>query len=225
MGGVHERQGDNPKPDQEIVTGKDRYTLAPLRELDLANESDLAAYFQMLTHPNNIGHFSGPPEDPADLKLKLVRDRTHAYLAENMLGEVVGAGGINDAPEGEHDHFLVKVAVHPDYKGRGMGRQLVTALTDMAFSIPAVTITATGERKERGRIKLDVAVIRYVEGWDIMPRLLSGLGYRFVHFLPNEVTVKDRNTGLEVLKPTERYEISREDWFLRKSLNKKTNED
>ena len=142
-------------------------------------------------------------------------------MAENMLGEVVGAGGINDAPEGEHDHFMVKAVVHPDYKGKGVGRQLVTALTDIAFSTPAVTITATGERKERERIKLDAATIRYVEGWDIMPRLLSSLGYRFVHFLPNQVTVRDRNTGLEVLKPTERYEISREDWFIRKDLREK----
>ena len=202
---------------------QEQYTLAPLRELDLENESELSSYFEMLTHPDNIKHFSSPPENPADLKLKLVRDRTHAYLAENMLGEIVGAGGINDAPEGEHDHFLVKIVVHPDYKGKGVGRQLVTALTDIAFSTPAVTITATGERKERERIKLDAATIRYVEGWDIMPRLLSSLGYRFVHFLPNQVTVKDRNTGEEVLRPTERYEISREDWQIRQSSKNQVN--
>lgn len=205
------------------IKSQELYSLAPLRELDLENESNLTAYFQMLTHPANIEHFSGPPEDPADLKLKLVRDRTHAYLAENKLGEVVGTEGIDDAAEGQHDHFLVKVVVNPDYKGKGIGRQLVIALTDIAFSTPAVTITATGERKERERIKLDAAIIRYVEGWDIMPRLLSGLGYRFVHMLPNQVTIKELSTGREVLKPTERYEISREDWLIRKDLREKAN--
>jgi GNAT superfamily N-acetyltransferase len=139
-----------------------------------------------------------------------------------MLGEIVGAGGINDAAESEHDHFLVRAVVNPDYQNRGIGRQLVVALTNIAFLIPAVTFSVDGERRERERIKLDVAVIRYVEGWDRMPRILSGLGYRFVHFLPNQVTVKDGNTGLEIVRPTERYEISREDWFLRKDLREKT---
>jgi len=201
---------------------REQYTLALLRELDLKNESDLTAYFQMLTHPANIQHFSGPPKDTADLKRKLEHDRTHTYIAENMLGEIVGAGGINDAAESEHDHFLVRAVVNPDYQNRGIGRQLVVALTNIAFLIPAVTFSVDGERRERERIKLDVAVIRYVEGWDRMPRILSGLGYRFVHFLPNQVTVKDGNTGLEIVRPTERYEISREDWFLRKDLREKT---
>lgn len=71
--------------------------------------------------------------------------------------------------------------------------------------------------------KFDAAIIRYVEGWDIMPRLLSGLGYRFVHMLPNQVTIKELSTGREVLKPTERYEISREEWLIRKDLREKAN--
>lgn len=179
--------------------------------------------FRLLTDPLNISHFSSPPKSPEDLKQKLERDKTHAYLAENINGEVIGAGGIDDAAEGQHDHFLVKVVVHPDYKGKGIGRQLVIALTDMAFSTPAVTITATGERKERERIKLDAAIIRYVEGWDIMPRLLSDLGYRFVHFLPNQVDIIEQSTGNTVIKPTERYEIGREEWFLRKDLREKIN--
>jgi len=210
--------------EKEIVDPSEKYTLAPLRELDLENESDLTAYFQMLTHPANIQHFSGPPKNTDDLKRKLEHYRTHTYIAENMLGEIVGAGGIDDAAESEHDHFLVRAVVNPDYQNRGIGRQLVVALTDIAFSTPAVMVGADGERRERERIKLDVAVIRYVEGWDRMPRILSGLGYRFVHFLPNQVTVKDRNTEIEILRPTERYEISRGDWFLRKDLREKAKE-
>jgi len=40
--------------EKEIVDPSEQYTLVPLRELDLENESDLTAYFQMLTHPSNI---------------------------------------------------------------------------------------------------------------------------------------------------------------------------
>lgn len=202
---------------------QERYALTPLRELDLENESDLTAYFKLLTHPSNIQHFSGPPKDTADLKRKLERDRTRAYIAENMVGEIVGAGGIDDAAEYEHDHFLVKVVVNPDCQGKGIGRQLVIALTDMAFSTKAVTITATAERFERERIKLDAAVIRDVEGWDRMPRLLRSLGYKFIHLLENQVTITEQSTGREVIKPTERYEIGREDWFIKKPLREKAN--
>ena len=194
-----------------------RYTISKLRVLDLENERDLRAYFKLLTHEDNSEHFSNLPVDTADLKRKLLRDHTHVYLAINQEGTIVGGGGINDAQESEHDHFLVKVAVHPDYKSKGMGKKLVAELTDIAFLTPAVAVSPTGERTERERIKLDAAVIRDVKDWDRMPRLLRSLGYRFVHFLPNQVTVKDRNTGLEALKPTERYEISREDWQIRQT--------
>ena len=50
---------------------QEQYILAPLRELDLENESDLTAYFQILTHTANIEHFSGPPEDPSGFKTKI----------------------------------------------------------------------------------------------------------------------------------------------------------
>lgn len=208
----------------ETRGSREKYTLVlPLRELDVYNERDMDAYFQLLTHPDNIEHFSNPPVNGVDLRRKLLRDHTHAYIAENMLGEIVGAGGINDAAESEHDHFLVKVVLHPDYKGKGIGKQLVIALTDIAFSTPA-TIIRTGRRRiERERIKLDAAIIRDVKDWDKMPRLLRNLGYRFVHFLPDQVTIKEQSTGLNVIKPTERYEITREEWLIRRELREKQN--
>jgi len=207
---------------KEIIDSSEQYTLAPLRELDLENEPDLTAYFQILTHPANIEHFASQPKNPAELKTELIQSNIRTYIGKNLLGEIVGGGGIENAPRGQHDHLLVKVVVHPDYQGNGIGRQLVIALTDMAFSTPAVTTTATGERKERERIKLDAAVIREIEGWDRMPRLLRSLGFKFIHLLDNEVDIIEQSTGNIVIKPTERYEISREDWFLRRDLRKKT---
>jgi GNAT superfamily N-acetyltransferase len=208
--------------EKEIVDSGEWYALAPLRELDLENESDLTAYFQMLTHRANIEHFASQPKNPAELKTELIQSNIRTYIGKNLLGENVGGGGIENAPRGQHDHLLVKVVVHPDYQGNGIGRQLIIALTDMAFSTPAVTTTATGEQIERERIKLDAAVIREVESWDRMPRLLRGLGFKFIHLLDNEVDIIEQSTGNTVIKPTERYEISREDWFLRKDLRKKT---
>jgi len=184
---------------------QERYTLAPFRELDLENESDLTAYFQLLTHPSNVEHVVSPPEDPADLKRKLLRDTTLTYIAENILGEIVGGGGINDAEEGQHDHHLVRVVVHPDYKGTDIEKNLFRVLTDKAFTASA--------RDERERLKLDVVIIRDVDGWQGMPNMLEQLGFRPLHIMLEQVDVFDQRKGQIVRKPTERWEIRREEWL------------
>lgn len=181
------------------------YTIKALREIDLRNEKDLEDFFTLLTHPDNITHFSNPPTDPNNLKEKLVRDETHAYLAEDILGKVVGGGGINDAPEGEHDHWLVKVVVDPTFQGKGMGKQLIAQLTEKAFF--------TKTSKGRERTKLDAAIIRNVKGWERMPRILEQLGFRPLHILLQQVDVFEQHIGEVVKKPTERWEIRKDDWM------------
>lgn len=182
---------------------QERYGIASLRELDLDSEQDMTVYFKLLTHPLNREHFSSPPTDPDNLKYKLTRDGTRAYLAENMLGETVGAGGINDAAAGEHDHFLVKVVVDPQFQGKGLGKQLVVNLIEKAFS------TKTGDGRDR--TKLDAAIIREVPGWDRMPHLLATLGFHPVSILVDQVDVVV--AGRTIRKPTERWEITRGDWM------------
>ena len=181
---------------------QEHYRIASLRELNLGSEQDLSDYFRLLTHPDNIEHFSNPPTDTENLKQKLVHDSTHAYLAENMLGEVVGGGGINDAPEGEHDHWLVKIVVDPKSQSRGLGKQLVAQLVEKAFSAK----TPDG----RDRTKIDAAVIRNVRGWERMPRILEQLGFRPLHILLQQVDVQEQ--GAIVKKPTERWELTKDDW-------------
>ncbi|EKD65465.1 MAG: hypothetical protein ACD_50C00082G0003 [uncultured bacterium] len=187
-----------------------RYTLLPLRKLDLARDSrelyqDLSAYYNLLTNPKNRIHYANPPIDASDLKQRLLHDRTHTYLSENKLGSTVAGGGINDAAENEHDHFLVKVVIDPELQGHGMGRRFIAGLVDKAFH----------ERTDDGRIrtKLDAAIIRDVPEWDRMPRALRSLGFKFVHYLPNQITIVDQESGVEKTQPTERWEILREDWM------------
>lgn len=191
--------------DSEFTTPQESYSVISLREFDPQNEGDLNAYFRFLSHPLNIGHFSNPPKDPEDLKQKLERDKTHAYLAENINGELIGAGGINDASEGEHDHFLVKVVVDPELQGKGVGRILVIQLIEKAF------FTKTSDGRER--TKLNAAVIRNVPGWDRMPNILEGLGFQPKQILLRQVDVLDQEKEEVVRKPTERWEIMKEDWM------------
>jgi len=174
------------------------------RELDRKSEADLKALFELLTHPRNVEHFSKPPSDYLNLRDKLIRDNTKVYLAENSLGEIVGGGGINDAQEGEHDHWLVKVAVKPDLQGKGIGRQLVVRLVDEAFN------TKTSDGRDRG--KLVVSVIRNVDGWWRMPKLLGLLDFRPLHIMMEEVDVFVQDIGKTVKQPTERWEIRKIEW-------------
>ena len=198
----------------ETINPSERFTLVPLRELDLENEGDMDDYFQLLTHTNNIEHFGNPPLDAKDLKRKLLRDRTHAYIAENKLGEIVGAGGINDAAEGEHDHFLVKVVVDPNLQtkpddpsthGRHVGKQLIVQLIDKAFSTKA--------SDGRTRFKVDAAIIEGVPGWERMPYILESLGFHFRSRLPGQVDVYDPRLQRTIRRPTFRWEIEREEWM------------
>lgn len=187
---------------------EERSTVARFRELDRKSEGDLKAFFELLTHPKNIEHFSNPPTDYLSLRDKLTRDNTKAYLAENSLGEIVGGGGINDAQEGEHDHWLVKVAVKPELQGKGIGKQLVVRLVDEAFN------TKTSDGRERG--KLVVSIIRNVQGWWRTPDLFGGLDFRPLHIMMDEVDVFVQDIGRTIKKPTERWEIRRTEWQHRK---------
>lgn len=188
---------------QEVICPEERNKLVSLREIDLENLQDLQWYFELLAHPDNRDHFASPPTSALNLKGKLVRDNTHAYLAENAFGEIIGAGGINDAAEGEHDHFLVKVVMKPELQGQGKGRQLIVNLIEKAFS----TKTSDG----RDREKLDAAIIREIPGWDRMPHILSRLGFNPVSILQNQVDVVVE--GRTIRKDVERWEIKREDWM------------
>lgn len=203
---VRERGNNGSSQEKdELRMSHERYSVVRLREFDPQNEADLNIYFRLLTDPLNISHFSSPPKDPEDLKQKLERDKTHAYLAENINGEVIGAGGINDASEGEHDHFLVKVVVDPELQGRGVGRILVIQLIEKAFS----TKTTDG----RERTKLDAAIIRNVPGWDRMPHILEQLGFQPKQILLRQVDVLDQEKEEVVRKSTERWEIMKEEWM------------
>ena len=128
-----------------------------------------------------------------------------------MSGRVIGAGGINDAAEGEHDHFLVKVVVDPDYqskediRGRHVGRQLIIQLTEKAFHTKA--------SDGRTRFKLDAAIIEGVPGWERMPHILENLGFHFRSRLPGQVDVYDPRLQRTVRRPTVRWEIEREEWM------------
>ena len=217
-----ERKG-NDMGQQEIENvrndtseAQERYALAPLRELNLENESDLNAYYQMLTHPSNIEHVESPPEDSADLKRKLLSNATFTYVAENMLGEIVGAGGIKDAEEGQHNHRLVRVVVHPDHKGTNIEKNVLSALTDKAF--------ATSARDERERIKLEMSVVRDVDDFHRILPILEDLGFRPLHIVLNQVDAFDQRLGQIVVKPIERWEIMRETWLMKKAVGEKVDE-
>ncbi|MEW6048447.1 MAG: ribosomal protein S18-alanine N-acetyltransferase [Bacillota bacterium] len=72
--------------------------------------------------------FSTPWSKGAFLSELLENDRAH-YLVARMDGRAVGYVGIWLVADEGH---ITNVAVHPDYRSRGVGRRLMEAITDLA---------------------------------------------------------------------------------------------
>ncbi|HEY8424901.1 MAG TPA: ribosomal protein S18-alanine N-acetyltransferase [Limnochordales bacterium] len=72
--------------------------------------------------------FSTPWSRAAFLSELLDNDRAH-YLVARVDGRAVGYVGIWLVADEGH---ITNVAVHPDYRGRGVGRRLMEAITDLA---------------------------------------------------------------------------------------------
>lgn len=67
-------------------------------------------------------------KSPNDLKLVFSNSRYKCFVYENEM--IVGAGRV--LADGRDCAYICDVAVHPDYQGRGLGKQIVRKLTDFS---------------------------------------------------------------------------------------------
>lgn len=174
-----------------------------LRRADLQSEEDMRIFYGLLTAPSNKFHLASPPKDTEDLRKKLEKDGTEVYLAQDQQGRVIGAGGINDAEEGQHDHWLVKVVIDPRCQNKGLGTVVTSQLIEKAFT--------TKDRYGRDRRKISAAVIKGVPGWERMVIVLAKLGFRLVGDLETQVDVPVRFHTVFTM-PTQRFELTRSAW-------------
>lgn len=135
-----------------------------LKELDPDNPddySDFTGAFLILTHPDNIGHFSHRlnRERPSELLAIAKRDKRHVVVAKIPKAEagidndiVVGTYTINDSSNpDEQEHFMGFFGIHPNAQGRGWGRQMFESGLYKSF---IETTAFTG----RPRLKLFVGI-------------------------------------------------------------------
>lgn len=197
---LHERRTGNGDP---ISDGESNGRKITLRRADLQSDEDMKIFYGLLTAPSNRYHLASPPRDTKDLREKLEKDGTEVYFARDQEGRVIGAGGINDAEEGQHDHWLVKVVIDPKHQNRGLGTVVASQLIEKAFT--------TKDRYGRDRRKISAAVIKGVPGWERMVSVLGKLGFRLVGDLETQVDVPVRS-GTVFTMPTQRFELTRSAW-------------
>jgi len=184
---------------EEII----RSTVTEVREMNWENPQEVETYLQFLTDPVNCQHFTGLPATVEDFQIACAKPGVHPLVAENMRGEIVGGMIIRDAEPQQNDHFIERVVVDSGFQDRGVGRQMLARGIDWAFANPAWD--------GRERIKLDIAVIMNVAGWERMQHLVESLGFGNFWTLIEQVDFTEEGQIVE-RKKVIRSELLRSRW-------------
>src|SRR5512134_1157604 len=67
-------------------------------------------------------------KDPADLKVSFSNSMFKCFVYDS--GKLIGAG--RALADGVDCSYICDVAVHPDYQGQGLGKQIVTKLVEFS---------------------------------------------------------------------------------------------
>ena len=188
-----------------------RAWVSDVREMDFTNTEELQRFVELLNSPDNKPHFAGPPASVEELS-EMALNRSHHFLsATNSFGEVIGGMLIEDAPPGQHDHWLRLAVVDPELQspapgiGYGVGKAMLRKGIDWAATTP----TYYGRR----RYKLDASVIMGVKGWIKMQHILMRkLAFQVRMILPNQVDFENPKTGITSRKSTKRFELNLDMW-------------
>jgi ribosomal protein S18 acetylase RimI-like enzyme len=94
--------------------------------------ADRAAVIRLLQQ--NTPHYFAPEEE-ADFHLYLNDHAQHYFVMATTDGKIVGCGGYNLVDEGARISWDI---FHPDFQGRGLGRQLTRYRLERLRAIPGV---------------------------------------------------------------------------------------
>lgn len=133
----------------------DRLLLRPARP------DDLAAFHEVLSHPEATRYWSTPPHESIDVTRRWLAAMIASppELAEDFVvefgGRVVGKAGFYRLPE-------VGYILHPDVWGRGLGREAVAATIAHVWRVRPEIQVLTADVDPRNEVSL---------------KLLKGLGF------------------------------------------------
>lgn len=189
----------------EKLSQKDNSRLQPLREIDFTKEVDLTSlgeYISFLNDPRNIAHFANPPKTVEEF-INRIEPNEHVILAKLNLKEsqdkVVGGAVITEASRGQYDDFLRLLVIDPDIQRMGIGKEFLVKLVDYWLYT-------------KQRPKLDLSIVRDIDGWENVRKLVAELEFDHISVLRGQVDVFIPGKNEMETHATERWETRRDIW-------------
>src|SRR5581483_1341722 len=219
----------------EVSPAGERQIIYPNLDLHLVTNSsqeierlqpDLQTLVDFIQHDRS--HFSKPPLTIKDLERKAIKRKDRNLFLFYQDGQFVGSGGVNDADENEHDHFIVGVIVGDEFRGKGYGKAIIVSLLDW------MTVHHTADQRRREKAVMAVVdtsnrlpdLTRGVDRvrWEDIPRemkepmmnIADELGFEYVGTNKKQVNVDipttDGKGWVNDTRPTIRFEYDLDDW-------------
>lgn len=219
------------EPSQDPDKEMQRRIVTGVKELDVSDWRALnefaTNYFELLTDPDNMTHFTGVPDSVEELKENLKAKGRHSLAIFNILGEVVGFAMIDDPAKDELDGRLGKFGIIKDLQNtkpsngekagdgeqrpKGVGKQALGKVLEWAFSNP------THDGKERVRIDAYIMFAAdegkiSIEGWNRMYRILIAAGAEVIGLNQETALAYQKGETEKVIGDSMRMKLLKENW-------------
>lgn len=125
-------------------------------------------------------HFAFVPKTLEDLANFYETHDQHGYAARNARGEILGALTLRDNLSSiRRNGYVERVAVGPEYQGKGIGTQMMAAAINHAFS-----------QEGHNYYKLTLAVVPDIETWERTYHVYKKLGFKDGAVWRNHVVIE-----------------------------------
>lgn len=219
------------EPGKNIETELQRRIVDRVEEVNVSDWRALnefsAKYFDLMTDPDNLTHFTGVPDNVEELKDTLKTKGKHGLAVFNKLDQVVGFAIIEDPAKDEFDARLSKFGIINNLQNirpsdpkeidkkierpRNVGRQALGKILDWAFNNP----THSGNE----RIRIDAFVMFAadggrisIDGWNRMYRLFTDAGAEIMYQNPDTAWVLTRGEKTKVRGDSMRMKLFKDTW-------------
>jgi len=212
------------RPDSKLLLANPEGKLVlPLDSLSVVDQDNpnpvvLRGVFTILHHPAITHRFANLPHDLARMHEIATTPKIHIITAQDPeTGMTIATASITDSHAPEHEPWIGHVGVHPDYQGRGVGRQLFEYTLYHAFTNP------DSEGVWREKLYMGVTLN---EGHSSILALARKMGFSSVWQLQNQIgeqssyenwaeLVADWQDEMQHRDRTERHMITMETWAMK----------
>lgn len=220
------------EPSQDPERERQRRIVGKVEEVDTNDWRALnefaSRYFELLTEPDNLTHFTGVPDNVEELKETLKTKGKHGLAVFNKLDEVIGFAMIDDPAKDELDGKLSKFGIIKNLQNirpsneettegddvarpRNVGRQTLGKVLEWAFN------KNTHDGNERRRIDAFIMIAadggkQNIDGWTRMYTLFNDAGAEIVYVNRDTAWISSKGEKIKVSGDSMRMKLSKEDW-------------